>query len=95
MAEKINSVERMPRRRWRKIHDPHIAAHDEHEVRRAYHRRRHEARLRHGVAIFPTPLGTAELDCLIELGWLPPSKAADRTQVGLALAAVIREMTRR
>jgi hypothetical protein len=67
------------------------------DPKRARHRQRqaaYEARVRAGVALYPVPLGAAELDALVALGWLSDSIVLDRDRVGEALASAFREMAR-
>lgn len=67
------------------------------ETRRVNQRRRqasYEARRRVGVALYPTPLGAAEIEALVALGWLEEGCVTDRRWVGLAVAAVVREIAR-
>jgi|EndMetStandDraft_2_1072991.scaffolds.fasta_scaffold557670_1 hypothetical protein len=40
----------------------------------------------------PAPLGAAEIDALVALGWLADCAVFDRDRVGAALASVFREM---
>jgi hypothetical protein len=53
---------------------------------------RYEARRRAGLALYPTPLGAAEIDALVSLGWLADCAVFDRYKVGEALASAFREM---
>ena len=67
------------------------------DSKRARHRQRqarYEARLRDGVALYPVPLGAAEIDALVALGWLTDRTVFDRDRVGEALASAFREMVR-
>jgi hypothetical protein len=60
------------------------------DSKRARHRQRqacYEARLRAGVALYPVPLGAAEIDALVALGWLADRGVFDRDRVGEALAS--------
>lgn len=65
------------------------------ESKRVHQRQRqarYEARLRAGVALYPVPLGAAEIDALVALGWLPDRAVFDRDSVGEAVASAFREM---
>jgi hypothetical protein len=65
------------------------------DSKRARHRQRqaaYEARQRAGVALYPAPLGAAEIDALIALGWLREGTESNRIRVGEALAAIVRDM---
>ena len=62
---------------------------------RARHRQRQahtRPAKRAGVALYPAPLGAAEIDALVALGWLPDRAIFDRDRVGEALASAFREM---
>jgi hypothetical protein len=48
---------------------------------------RYEAGLRAGVALYPAPLGAAEIDALVALEWLADRGVFDRDRVGEALAS--------
>ena len=56
--------------------------------------RRYEARLRDGIALYPTPLGSNEIDLLITLGWLHEGDEGNRERVGEAAADALRELGR-
>jgi hypothetical protein len=65
------------------------------DAKRARHRQRqaaYEARQRAGLCLYPAPLGAAEIDALVALGWLADCAVFDRDRVGAALASVFREM---
>jgi hypothetical protein len=68
------------------------------DSKRARHRQRqarYEARQRAGVALYPAPLGAAEIDALMAAGWLREGAETDRGRVGEAVAALIRDMASR
>jgi hypothetical protein len=68
------------------------------DSKRARHRQRnarYEARVRDGIALYPTPLGALEIDALVALGWLREGTETDRGCVGEAVAAAIRDMASR
>jgi hypothetical protein len=65
------------------------------DPKRARHRQSqaaYEARLRAGLRLYPAPLGAAEIDALVALGWLADGAVFDRDRVGAALASAFREM---
>jgi hypothetical protein len=53
-----------------------------------------ERRQRDGIGLYPVPLTAAEVDVLIALGWLAEGSEADRSLVGSAVAAALRELAR-
>jgi hypothetical protein len=65
---------------------------DSKRVHQRQRQARYEARQRAGVALYPAPLGADEIDALIALGWLREGTESDRTRVGEALAALVRDM---
>ena len=73
---------------------PDMSSEDSERARHRKRQARYEARLRDGVALYPVPLGAAELDALVALGWLPDCVVLDRDRVGEALASAFREMAR-
>jgi hypothetical protein len=64
-------------------------------LRQRQRQARYEARQRAGVALYPAPLGAAEIDTLVALGWLQEGTESDRGRVGEAVAALIRDMASR
>ena len=65
--------------------------------RRQRHCQRQRAylrRLRAGLAIYRVILGGAELDALIDLGWLPEDAALDRNRVSEAVGRLLHEALR-
>jgi hypothetical protein len=65
------------------------------DSKRARHRQRqaaYEARQRAGLRLYPAPLGAAEINALVALGWLADGAVFDRDRVGEALASAFREM---
>ena len=68
------------------------------DSKRARHRQRqaaYEARQRVGVAMYPAPLGAADIDALMALGWLREGTEMDRGRVGAALTAAFRDLASR
>jgi hypothetical protein len=55
--------------------------------------RRHEARLRAGIGLYPVPLGSREIDLLVDLGWLAEGEEGNRERVGEAVANALRAIT--
>jgi hypothetical protein len=65
--------------------------------RRQRHCQRQRAylrRFRAGLAIYSIPLGGAEIDALIGLGWLPEDDALDRNRVSEAVGRLLHEALR-
>ena len=65
-----------------------MSVQDSKRERQRQGRARYEARQRAGVALYPAPLGAAEIGALIGLGWLPEGAEIDRRRVGEAIGVV-------
>ena len=74
---------------------PDMSCEDSKRARHRQRQARYEARQRAGVALYPAPLGAAEIDALVSLGRLREGTEMDRGRVGAALTAAFRDLASR